>query len=90
MECLSHCIVAAACIILPVGGLAFVQRVGKVPSTALGVPKTYWYGAITVGMLLMAAHSIINLLQTIARGQATASQSGAEDEAMNLELEPGE
>ena len=90
LECLSHCIVAAACLVLLVGGLRFVWYVGKVASPSLGVPKSLWYGAVSVGMLLMAIHAILNLLQVIATGQPTAHENVADEEAMHLELEASE
>lgn len=90
LECLSHCIVAGTCMVLLVGGSRFVWYVGKVASPSLGIPKSYWYGAVSVGMLLMAIHSIVNLLQVIATGKPTTRQDVAEEQALHLELEPTE
>jgi TRAP-type C4-dicarboxylate transport system permease small subunit len=90
MECLSHCIVAGACVLLLVGGSRFVWYVGKVGSPSLGIPMSYWYGAVELGLMLMAVHSIINLLQVMATGQPTAREGMVEEEAFHLELEPSE
>ncbi len=90
LECLSHGIVAGTCLILLIGGSRFVWYVGKVGSPSLGIPMSWWYGAVGVGLLLMAIHSIVNLLQVIATGQPTAHESLAQEEAFHLELEQGE
>ncbi len=94
MECLSHCIVAAACLLLMFGGSRFVWYVGKVGSPSLGIPMNYWYGAVEIGLLLMAGHSIVNLLLVIATGQPTEQSTGrgglVEDDTLRLEMEPVE
>jgi len=89
MECLSHCVVAGSCLLLLIGGLRFVWYVGKVGSPSLGIPMSCWYGAVGVGLLLMAVHSIVNLLQVMATGQPTLRENLVE-EALHLELEPSE
>lgn len=89
MECLSHCVVAGSCLLLLIGGLRFVWYVGKVGSPSLGIPMSCWYGAVGVGLLLMAVHSIVNLLQVMATGQPTLRENVVE-EALHLELEPSE
>lgn len=90
LECLSHGIVAGACLLLLIGGSRFVWYVGKVGSPSLGIPMSWWYGAVGVGLLLMAIHSIVNLLQALATGQPTVRQGMVEEEAFHLEMEPGE
>jgi TRAP-type transport system small permease protein len=90
LECLSHGIVTAACLLLLIGGSRFVWYVGKVGSPSLGIPMSWWYGAVGVGLLLMAIHSIVNLLQVLATGQPTARESVVEEDAFHLELEQGE
>lgn len=90
MECLSHCIVAGTCLLLLFGGSRFVWYMSKVGSPSLGIPMIYWYGAVGIGLLLMAIHSIVNLLQVLATGQPTARETMVEDEALHLELEPGQ
>lgn len=90
MECLSHLIVAAACLLLMFGGSRFVWYVGKVGSPSLGVPMSFWYGAVEIGLLLMAGHSIVNLLLVIATGQPTVQGGLVEDDTLQLEMEPSE
>ncbi|MDG1896729.1 MAG: TRAP transporter small permease [Fuerstiella sp.] len=90
LECLSHGIVTAACLLLLIGGSRFVWYVGKVGSPSLGIPMSWWYGAVGVGLSLMAIHSIVNLLQVLATGQPTARESVVEEDAFHLELEQGE
>ncbi|MEO0416748.1 MAG: TRAP transporter small permease, partial [Verrucomicrobiota bacterium] len=60
IECLSFIAVAAACLLLLIGGAKFIWYVGKVGSPALGIAKSWWYAAGGVGLLLMAIHSLIN------------------------------
>lgn len=90
MECLSHCIVAGTCLLLLIGGLRFVWYVGKVGSPSLGIPMSYWYGAVGAGLLMMAVHSIVNLMQVLATGQPTVRENLVEEESLHLELEHGE
>lgn len=90
LECFSHVIVAATCLLLMFGGSRFVWYVGKVGSPSLGIPMSVWYGAVEFGLLLMAIHSIVNLLQVMATGQPTVREGMVEDEALHLELEPSE
>jgi TRAP-type C4-dicarboxylate transport system permease small subunit len=90
LECLSHAVVAGACLLLLIGGSRFVWYVGKVGSPSLGIPMSWWYGAVSVGLLLMAIHSIVNLLQVLATGCSIVREAITEEEAMHLEMEPGE
>ena len=90
LEYVSHIIVAGTCLLLLVGGSRFVWYVGKVGSPSLGIPKSWWYGAVGAGLLLMAVHSVINLLQVVATGQPSVRDKTVEDEAFDLELEQGE
>ena len=90
LECLSHGIVAGACLLLLIGGSRFVWYVGKVGSPSLGIPMSWWYGAVSVGLLLMAIHSIVNLLQVLATGRPTVRETIAEEETLHLEMESGE
>ena len=89
IECLSHVVVAGACLLLLIGGARFIWYVGAVGSPALGVPKSLWYGAGGVGLLLMAFHSLVNLLQVLQTGKPIARENQVEDEAFHLELEEG-
>ncbi len=90
LECLSHAIVAGACLLLLIGGSRFVWYVGKVGSPSLGIPMSWWYGAVGVGLLLMAIHSIVNLLQALATGRPTVRTSIVDEEAFHLEMEQDE
>ncbi|HIE96770.1 MAG: TRAP transporter small permease [Fuerstiella sp.] len=90
LECLSHSIVAATCLLLLIGGRHFVWYMDKVGSPSLEIPKSWWYGAVSVGMLLMAIHSVINLLQVLATGRPKARDGITEEEGFHLELEQGE
>ncbi|MCM2370863.1 TRAP transporter small permease [Aporhodopirellula aestuarii] len=94
LECLSHGIVAGACLMLLIGGSRFVWYVGKVGSPSLGLPMSWWYGGVGVGLLLMAIHSIVSLIQALATGRPIvierASESMVEEESLHLELEQGE
>jgi TRAP-type transport system small permease protein len=90
LECLSHGIVAGTCLLLLIGGSRFVWYVGKVGSPSLGIPMSWWYGAVGVGLLLMTIHSIVNLLQVLATGQPTPREGLVEEEAFHLEMEQGE
>ncbi len=90
LECLSHAVVAGACLLLLIGGSRFVWYVGKVGSPSLGIPMSWWYGAVSVGLLLMAMHSIVNLIQALATGQPTVREATDDEEALHLEMEPAE
>lgn len=84
IECMSYVVVAASCLLLLIGGANFVWYVGKVGSPALGVPKSWWYGAGMAGLLLMAMHSVVNLLQVWMTGKPIPRESHVE-EAFQLE-----
>lgn len=90
LECLSHGIVAGTCLLLLIGGSRFVWYVGKVGSPSLGIPMSWWYSAVGVGLMLMAIHSIANLLQVLATGRPTVREGMAEEEGFHLEMEQGE
>jgi len=90
IECVSYVIIAFSCLLLLIGGANFVWYVGKVGSPALGVPKSFWYGAGMAGLLLMAMHAIVNLLQVILTGKPIPRETQAEEEALRLEMEQSE
>lgn len=90
VECLGYIVVAGSCLMLMIGGARFVWYVGKVGSPALEIPKTYWYGAGMVGLLLMAVHALINLIQVWLTGKPIPREAHIEEEAFQLGLEPGE
>lgn len=87
IECISYVVVAVSCLLLLVGGASFVWYVGKVGSPALGVPKSWWYGAGMVGLLLMAVHSLVHLLQVWMTGKPLPREAHVEEEAFQLEME---
>lgn len=90
LECFSHVVVAGTCLLLLIGGSRFVWYVGKVGSPSLGIPMSCWYGAVSVGLLLMSIHSIVNLSQVLATGRPTVRETIADEEPLHLEMEPGE
>lgn len=66
---LSHIVVSGCCLVLLLGGLRFVYHVHPVGSPALGIPKSLWYAAVSVSLLLMLIHSLANLLYMLKTGQ---------------------
>ena len=87
IECLGHTVVAGACLLLLIGSVKFVWYVGAVESPALGVPKSWWYGAGLMGLFLMALHSLLNLLQVCRAGSPSPRETSIEDEGFHLEME---
>ncbi len=69
LECFTTSLVVLTCLMLLIGGLRFVWRVGLVGSPALGIPMSWWYGAASLGLLLMAVHSLLNLIVTLLTGK---------------------
>jgi TRAP-type transport system small permease protein len=57
-----QCVVLASTLLLLIGGLRFVWRVYPVASPGIGLSMTYWYGAASVGLALMALHSLADVL----------------------------
>ena len=90
IECLSYAVIAGACLLLLIGGARFVWYVGKVGSPALGVPKSLWYGAGMVGLLLMAVHSLLSLFQVWKTGKPIPRETHFEEEGFHLEMERSE
>ena len=89
IECFSYIVVAGACLLLLIGGAKFIWYVGKVGSPALGVAKSWWYGAGGIGLMLMAIHSLINLIQVVATGRPIPRETPVEEDAFQLEFEEG-
>ena len=87
IECLGHTVVAGACFLLLIGSVKFVWYVGAVESPALGVPKSWWYGAGLMGLFLMALHSLLNLLQVCRTGSPSPRGTSIEEEGFHLEME---
>lgn len=90
IECMSYVLIAASCLLLLIGGANFVWYVGKVGSPALGVPKSWWYGAGMVGLLLMAVHSLVKLFQVWMTGKSVSREPHVEEEAFQLDMEQSE
>ena len=90
IECMSYVVVAVTCLLLLIGGANFVWYVGKVGSPALGVPKSWWYGAGMVGLLLMSVHSLVNLFQVWMTGKPIPREPHVEEEAFQLDMEQSE
>lgn len=77
LECLRNAIVVLACLMLTIGGFRFVRGVFLVGSPALGIPRSYWYGAATVGLGLIAVHGVVNILAAL---HGDRSQAGGDIE----------
>jgi TRAP-type transport system small permease protein len=90
IECFSYIVVAATCLLLLIGGAKFIWYVGKVGSPALGVAKSWWYGAGGIGLLLMVLHSLINLYQVVVTGKPIPCENAMEEDALQLDLEEGQ
>jgi TRAP-type C4-dicarboxylate transport system permease small subunit len=90
LECLSHAIAAGSCLLLLIGGRHFVWHMAKVGSPSLEIPKLWWYSSVSAGMLLMAFHSIVNLIQVLVTGQPTEHEALADEEGFHLEMEQGQ
>ena len=73
---LAGAVVLFTCLWLLVAGGRFVWFVHPVASPALGVPKSWWYLAVSAGLLLMAIHSLIGLL-LVMRGSSLCEQAMA-------------
>ncbi len=81
-DCFVSLIVLVTCLLLLIGGFRFVWYVQPVSSPSLGVPKSLWYGAVSTGLALMAAHSLLNLILQ-ARGGVQILDSEQMAEASN-------
>jgi TRAP-type transport system small permease protein len=69
LECISSGIVVSACLLLLAGGFRFVWHVGLVASPALEIPMSWWYGAASVSLGLMALHSTYSTVAAFRRGR---------------------
>lgn len=79
-------VVAVACLLLVAGGMKFVWYVHPVGSPSLGIPKSFWYGAVSVGLSLMALHSLLNLVLLVRTGQSCVRPALPDDEGFHLEV----
>lgn len=83
-DLLVQVVVAMTCLLLCLGSLKFVWYVHPVGSPALGIAKSYWYGGVSVGLLLMAFHALVQAWATWT-GDAPVLESTAEpDEKLQL------
>lgn len=80
LECAVSLIVFLTCLLLLLGGLRFVWHVHPVGSPALGIPKSLWYGAVSVGLGLMALHSLLQLVLNLRAGYGVKSADSMESE----------
>ncbi len=80
LECFWNGVVVLACLVLLVGGFRFVWGVGLVGSPALGISRSYWYGAASVGLALIAVHGVINILAAL-HGDRSETGDGIERDA---------
>lgn len=69
LELISSGFIVGTCLLLLVGGFRFVWRVGLVTSPALELPMSWWYGAASVGLGLMALHSACSTVAAFRRGR---------------------
>lgn len=74
LQLISYLVVAASCLMLFVGGLRFVLKVHPVNSATLGVPKSVWYAAVSVGLVLMTVHSLVNFWLVLRTGKPFTSE----------------
>jgi TRAP-type transport system small permease protein len=79
LECLSNTVVILACLLLLFGGFRFVWRVGLVGSPALGIPRSYWYGAASTGLGLIALHGIANVIAVLRSSRSEPFEPTADD-----------
>jgi TRAP-type transport system small permease protein len=80
LECISNTVVVLACVLLLTGGFRFVWRVGLVDSPALGIPRSYWYGAASTGVGLIALHGIANILAVVRSSRSESQEPAADDQ----------
>jgi TRAP-type C4-dicarboxylate transport system permease small subunit len=73
-------VIAGTCSVLLYGGIPFVYYVHPVGSPALGIPKSIWYGAVSVGLAMMALHALCDMLVLIKTGQPFAPPKVIESE----------
>ena len=79
LDCFVDLTVMVTCLLLLVGGIRFVWFVHPVGSPSLGIPKSWWYGAVSVGLALMAFHSLMNIVLQLrmSRIASNADTKGA-------------
>jgi TRAP-type C4-dicarboxylate transport system permease small subunit len=80
LELLRNGVVVMACLLLLIGGFRFVWRVGLVPSPALGIPKSCWYGAASAGLGLIALHGVGTIVAALRGEQPRGSNETRNDD----------
>jgi len=78
----SNSLVVGVCLVLLAGGIRFVWRVGLVASPALDIPKSWWYGAASVGLGLMAVHGLWSMIVARRVGRPVWDDVPMADEPM--------
>ena len=68
LDCFSNSIVILTCLLLLVGGFQFVWYVARVGSPGLGIPMSWWYGAASTGLALVALHAVLNMRYAFRTG----------------------
>jgi TRAP-type transport system small permease protein len=69
LDCFSNVMVIITCLLLLVGGFRFVWRVAPVGSPGLGIPMSWWYGAASTGLALVALHAALNMRHALRTGR---------------------
>jgi TRAP-type transport system small permease protein len=79
-----HGIVTTTCLLLFFGSWPFVWYVHPVSSPALGIPRSFWYGGVSVGLLLMAFHSLVNGGMALLGVEESTRARDGEDQGLQL------
>jgi TRAP-type C4-dicarboxylate transport system permease small subunit len=79
-----HGTVTVTCLLLGVGSWEFVWYVHPVGSPALGIPRSFWYGGVSVGLLLMAFHSLTNGCLVLFGQREIVREALPSEEALRL------
>lgn len=77
-------VVAFTCLLLFFGSLPFVWFVHPVGSPALGIAKSLWYGGVSLGLLLMAGHSLVHAWAAWNGKSAALALEPEIDESLHL------
>lgn len=83
-DSLVHLLVIGVCLWLLMGGLNFVWSVHPVGSPALGIPKSLWYASVSLGLLMMALHSLLNMTLHVRTGEPNRRWAVRSAEETNL------
>ncbi|MBL8890872.1 MAG: TRAP transporter small permease [Planctomycetaceae bacterium] len=77
-------VVAFTCLLLFFGSLPFVWYVHPVGSPALGIAKSVWYGGVSLGLLLIACHSLVHAWAAWNGKSLTRSADSEIEESLHL------